>query len=188
MDRPLVPAQARWRHHVHHDVRPADDLRPRTGLDRPCPPVTPPVRGQDVRSMMLAVSWDTIRVFLHVLAATVWVGGQITLAALVPVLRMSGADIPRAAARRFNQVAWPAFAVLIVTGIWNVIAVRSQVTGGYRGPPGGEHVLWLTAGARGPGRLRRARRRRRARRPVPGRSARWLTTRVVDPRVGVQRR
>src|SRR5690242_5414736 len=30
---------------------------------------------------MLAVSWDTIRLFLHVLAATVWVGGQLVLAA-----------------------------------------------------------------------------------------------------------
>jgi len=81
---------------------------------------------------MLPVSWDTIRLFLHVLAATVWVGGQITLAALVPVLRRRGAEIPRAAARRFNQVAWPAFGVLIVTGIWNIAAVRSQIHGSYR--------------------------------------------------------
>ena len=81
---------------------------------------------------MLAVSWDTVRLFLHVLAATVWVGGQLTLAALVPVLRRLGAEIPRAAARRFNQVAWPAFAVLILTGVWNVIAVRSQITGSYQ--------------------------------------------------------
>jgi len=80
---------------------------------------------------MLAVSWDTIRLFLHVLAATVWVGGQITLAALVPALRRLGTDIPRVAARRFNQVAWPAFAVLVITGIWNVIAVRSQIHGSY---------------------------------------------------------
>ena len=61
--------------------------------------------------LMLAVSWDTVRLFVHVLAATVWVGGQLTLAALVPVLRRLGAEIPRAAARRFNQVAWLAFAV-----------------------------------------------------------------------------
>jgi len=80
---------------------------------------------------MLSVSWDTIRLFLHVLAATVWVGGQITLAALVPVLRRLGAEIPRAAARRFNQVAWPAFAVLVVTGIWNIAAVHAQVHGSY---------------------------------------------------------
>ena len=81
---------------------------------------------------MLGVSWDTIRLFLHVLAATVWVGGQLTLAALVPVLRRLGAELPRAAARRFNQVAWPAFAVLIATGIWNMIAVNSQDHGSYR--------------------------------------------------------
>jgi putative copper export protein len=80
---------------------------------------------------MLSVSWDTIRLFLHVLAATVWVGGQITLAALVPVLRRLGMEIPRAAARRFNQVAWPAFAVLVVTGIWNIAAVHAQIHGAY---------------------------------------------------------
>ena len=80
---------------------------------------------------MLGVSWDTIRLFLHILAATVWVGGQITLAALVPALRRLGAEIPRAAARRFNQVAWPAFGVLVITGIWNIVAVRSQITGSY---------------------------------------------------------
>jgi putative copper export protein len=80
---------------------------------------------------VLSVSWDTIRLFLHVLAATIWVGGQITLAALVPVLRRLGAEIPRAAARRFNLIAWPAFGVLVLTGIWNIVAVRSQITGGY---------------------------------------------------------
>ena len=72
---------------------------------------------------MLAVSWDTVRLFLHVLAATIWVGGQLVLAALVPVLRRFGADALGAAARRFNQVAWAAFAVLVATGIWNVAAV-----------------------------------------------------------------
>jgi len=80
---------------------------------------------------MLSVSWDTIRLFLHVLAATVWVGGQITLAALVPALRRLGAEIPRTAARRFNQIAWPAFAVLVVTGIWNIAAVHAEVHGSY---------------------------------------------------------
>ena len=80
---------------------------------------------------MLAVNWDTIRLFLHVLAATVWVGGQLTLAALVPALRRLGAEIPRAAARSFNRVAWPAFAVLIATGVWNVTAEWAKVSGSY---------------------------------------------------------
>lgn len=77
---------------------------------------------------MLAVSWDTVRLFLHVLAATIWVGGQLTLAALVPVLRRFGAEVPGAAARRFNQVAWTAFAVLVVTGVWNIVAVQDEIS------------------------------------------------------------
>ena len=80
---------------------------------------------------MESVDLETVRLFLHVLAATIWVGGQITLAALVPVLRRLGAEIPRAAARRFNLIAWPAFGVLVLTGIWNIVAVRSQITGSY---------------------------------------------------------
>jgi putative copper export protein len=80
---------------------------------------------------MLTVSWDTVRLFLHVLAATVWVGGQLTLAALVPVLRRQGPDAPRVAARRFSLVAWPAYGVLIVTGAWN-IAAASPMTASYR--------------------------------------------------------
>lgn len=71
---------------------------------------------------MKQVDLETVRLFLHVLAATVWVGGQITLAALVPALRAAGTDVPKAAADAFNRVAWPAFAVLLLTGVWNVIA------------------------------------------------------------------
>ena len=81
---------------------------------------------------MLSPSVDTVRLFLHVLAATVWVGGQLTLAALVPTLRRLGMDLPKAAARQFNRVAWPALGILIVSGVWNVIAERRRVTDDYR--------------------------------------------------------
>ena len=81
---------------------------------------------------MLSPSWDTVRLFLHVLAATVWVGGQITLAALVPVLRRQGSELARAAARQFNKIAWPAFAVLIATGAWNMAAEHDKSHGRYR--------------------------------------------------------
>jgi len=40
--------------------------------------------------------------------------------------------MPKAAARQFNRVAWPAFGVLIVTGVWNVVAERDKVTAEYR--------------------------------------------------------
>jgi putative copper export protein len=73
---------------------------------------------------VLPLHSDTIRLFLHVLAATVWVGGQLTLAGLVPGLRTLGADAPRTVARRFNLIAWPAFAILVPTGIWNVADIH----------------------------------------------------------------
>ena len=44
---------------------------------------------------MLDVTVQTIRLFLHVLAATVWVGGQLTVAGLVPGLRALSPDAPR---------------------------------------------------------------------------------------------
>lgn len=72
---------------------------------------------------MLPITADTARLFLHVLAATVWVGGQLTLAGLLPTLRGIGPDAPRAAARRFNLIAWPAYAVLVATGTWNLFEV-----------------------------------------------------------------
>ncbi len=39
--------------------------------------------------------------------------------------------MPRAAARRFNRVAWPAYGILILTGIWNIAAV-GPMTPSYR--------------------------------------------------------
>ncbi len=81
---------------------------------------------------MIGIGWDSVRLFLHVLAATVWVGGQLTLAALVPALRGAGQEVPQRAARAFNRIAWPAFAVLLLTGIWNVAAENDQLHGRYR--------------------------------------------------------
>ena len=85
---------------------------------------------------MNAVTAETLRLFLHVLAATVWVGGQITLAALVPALRAAGAEVPKAAANAFNRVAWPAFGVLLLTGVWNVVAEGDK-------GPAYQHTLML---------------------------------------------
>lgn len=59
--------------------------------------------------------------FIHVLAASVWVGGQLTLLGLLPTLRGLGADAPRAAARSFGRVAWASFGVLIISGVWNIL-------------------------------------------------------------------
>ena len=69
---------------------------------------------------MLPLTLDAVRLSLHVLAAAVWVGGQLTLAGLVPGLRALGPDLPRTVARRFNRIAWPAYGILIATGVWNI--------------------------------------------------------------------
>ena len=66
---------------------------------------------------------DSFRIFLHLLAVSVWVGGQIVLAALVPFLRGISPDAPRLVADRFGQVAWPFFTLAVVTGIWNLAEV-----------------------------------------------------------------
>jgi putative copper export protein len=66
---------------------------------------------------------DTFRLSLHVLAATIWVGGQFVLAGLVPTLRDLGPDAPKLVARRFNLIAWPAYLLLLFTGLWNLLAV-----------------------------------------------------------------
>jgi putative copper export protein len=72
---------------------------------------------------VLPVHSATVRLFIHVFAATIWVGGQLTLAGLVPVVRRLGPEATRAVARQFDRIAWPAFAVLIATGIWNLVEV-----------------------------------------------------------------
>ncbi|HXZ62607.1 MAG TPA: hypothetical protein VEG62_07685 [Acidimicrobiales bacterium] len=72
---------------------------------------------------MLAPTVDAIRLSLHVLAATVWVGGQIVMLGLLGPAREIGGDAPKALARAFARMAWPAYAVLVVTGFWNIAAV-----------------------------------------------------------------
>ena len=69
---------------------------------------------------MLASGLDTLRLTLHVLAATVWVGGQIVLAGLVGPSRRLGVEAPKELARAFARLAWPAYAVLVLTGFWNI--------------------------------------------------------------------
>ena len=76
----------------------------------------------------MTISIDTIRIFVHVLAASVWVGGQIVLGALVPTLRRMGGDAPKQAAQAFNRVAWPAFGVAVVTGVWNLNEIGIEDT------------------------------------------------------------
>lgn len=76
-------------------------------------------------SQSLAPAVAGIRLSLHVLAATIWVGGQFTVAGLLPTVRGLGADAPRAVARALARLLWPAYAILVATGFWSVAAIPS---------------------------------------------------------------
>ena len=47
-------------------------------------------------------------------------GGQFTVAGLLPTVRSFGEEAPKAVARALARLLWPAYVVLVVTGIWNV--------------------------------------------------------------------
>lgn len=94
----------------------------------------------------LAPATDAVRLTLHVLAAAVWVGGQITLAGLVPSARRLGQGAPATLARAFARIQWPAYVVLVGTGIWNVAAAGSNDTTTWKAVLGAKVAVVLLAG------------------------------------------
>ena len=69
---------------------------------------------------MLASGVDTVRLTLHVLAASVWVGGQLVLMGMAGPARGLGPGASKVLARAFARLAWPAYALLVITGFWNI--------------------------------------------------------------------
>jgi putative copper export protein len=69
---------------------------------------------------MISPTLDSLRIFLHVLAVAVWVGGQIVLAGLVPAIRASAPEALPKVAQAFARVAWPAMIVIVFTGMWGL--------------------------------------------------------------------
>lgn len=57
--------------------------------------------------------------FVHLIAASTWVGGMIVLAPIVLSLRRAGAEraLVQAAARTFARVTWVALAIAVATGL-----------------------------------------------------------------------
>lgn len=90
---------------------------------------------------------DQIRTILHLLGVTVWLGGQIVMMGLVPALRKVGGDATKQAAAAYGRVAWPAFALLVVTGIWNILAIDlGEVSSGYNAVFGIKMLLVVITG------------------------------------------
>ena len=72
---------------------------------------------------MIDPTLDSLRTFLHLLAAAVWVGGQVVLGGLVPRVRKSNPEALKTIANGFARVAWPAFVVSVVTGMWSILDI-----------------------------------------------------------------
>lgn len=72
-------------------------------------------------------TWSTgLRLSLHVLGASVWVGGQFTMLGLLGDVRKLGGDAAVRLARSFARLSWPAYWLLVLTGIWNLQAVHAS--------------------------------------------------------------
>jgi putative copper export protein len=61
--------------------------------------------------------------WLHLVAAAVWLGGLITLGALVAAVRKAGVDrtVLQAMARQFGRVSWTAMGIAVLSGAWMAI-------------------------------------------------------------------
>ena len=76
-----------------------------------------------------------LNVWLHILAAVIWIGGMLFLSLVaVPVLRqidspLLRADLFRAMARRFRRLVWICIAILVLTGIGNVLFYGNTLPG-----------------------------------------------------------
>ena len=93
-----------------------------------------------------ALDLDAIRISLHLLAMAAWIGGQIIMMALLPVLREVD-GMPAKAALVFGRVAWPAFGLAVATGIWNILEVpMADVSSGYNAVLGIKLLLVVVAG------------------------------------------
>jgi putative copper export protein len=76
----------------------------------------------------LTSAMDTVRISAHVLAASVWVGGQFVVGAAVGALRRDHQDALKPLARSFGRIAWTAYAVVVLTGMWSLAVMDVTAT------------------------------------------------------------
>lgn len=69
---------------------------------------------------MIHPTLSSLRTFLHLLAISIWLGGQIVLAGVVPTLRRSNPDALTNIAKGYARIAWPAMFVIVLTGVWGL--------------------------------------------------------------------
>lgn len=93
------------------------------------------------------INGEDFRIILHVLSVSVWLGGQIVMSAIIPMVRKTNPEALSAISRGFARVAWPFFGLAVFTGIWNLTAISSSSTTiGWQALLGIKMLLVLLAG------------------------------------------
>lgn len=96
---------------------------------------------------MIDPGLESLRTFLHLLAAAVWVGGQIMLAGLVPHVRRTNPEALKNVANGFARVAWPALGVTVITGMWSLLVIDvSAMDSAYHATLGAKILVVVAAG------------------------------------------
>lgn len=72
---------------------------------------------------MITPNFQSLRVALHLLGVSVWIGGQLVLAGIVPALRAHTPAATAVVARGFARLAWPMFLLVVITGVWGFAEV-----------------------------------------------------------------
>jgi putative copper export protein len=78
------------------------------------------------QQLQLASGLSIVRLTLHVFAATIWVGGQFVVLGILSTVRQFGEGAPRKIAQAFGKLSWPAFWLLVATGVWNFLAINHR--------------------------------------------------------------
>lgn len=73
---------------------------------------------------MISPSLDSVRIFLHIFAVAVWLGGQVVLAGVVPAVRQAAPQALAPLAKGFARVAWPAMVLIVFTGVWGLMSTE----------------------------------------------------------------
>lgn len=74
---------------------------------------------------MIQPTLNSLLIFLHILAVSVWLGGQIVLAGVVPKLRKTNPEVLSNIAKNYAAIAWPAMILIVVTGAWGLAEINT---------------------------------------------------------------
>ena len=78
----------------------------------------------------MSITLDGVVRFVHLLSASVWVGGMVAMTSVLPGMLAAGfhGSEVRGVARRFSTITFPAMVIAAATGIWKITGGGTEVT------------------------------------------------------------